>query len=543
MNRYLLIIILSLVSFSASAQLDSLVIFRDINLMQRTSMTKWNEVLVRLSKQDSIKYGTPKSISFHDKRNLSLTPGLRYLAESLDDYESNNLEYIEAIEELVRYVRNDSVRNMSEYLKKYANTTRKREDALKKVREYWKKDSLKLAARKLFRSTANKDSIEQRRFESEDVAHLLKFIDDDKSYKWIRKISRDSTLLAIKNSAGDSLNLWVKSGRKESYRFWIKNAQNESIGAWLQTSPDKSLRILVDYDVFQQSLNEDKLEAKQPPITLIDSSLYTFGKLYPYKRIPTKWSYASIVNVGLTQGHVANWQEGGESSIAGLIDIKAFCDYKHKKSTWENTINYRYGLMQSGDEQTKKTEDLMEYNSKFGLKFYRNWYFSTMFNFKSQITNGYNYLEDDKKEIVSRFMSPGYFLFSIGLDYKPSKNLSVLISPFTGKYTIVTDTARVDVTKYGIRAGEMVKREIGSYVKTIHKWQIDNDIKMDNELGIFKSYEGQSGEIDIDWKLSLEMKVNYFVTTKIFTHVLYDKTVSKKLQFKEILNIGVTYHF
>ena len=39
------------------------------------------------------------------------------------------------------------------------------------------------------------------------------------------------------------------------------------------------------------------------------------------------------------------------------------------------------------------------------------------------------------------------------------------------------------------------------------------------------------------------MKVNYFVTTKIFTHVLYDKTVSKKLQFKEILNIGVTYHF
>jgi hypothetical protein len=543
MKRILFIISLSVFALTTKAQSHGLRISRDSIVNTLSSKLSRIDNVVKLRKKDSINIFT--SIHIKDTRKyMSLSPGLRYLTDNLDDYYSDDIEFVEALDELIEYVRNDSLRSMSRYLIKYSLNTGKREAALKKVKDVYLTDSLRCKSYKYLPSrNIDKDSLARICSDLEDVNELLAFIDKDKSYEWIKKISRDSVNLSIKNASNDSLNLWVKNGRKESYRFWIKNTQNDSIGAWIQTTKNKALKIILDFDVYQESKKGEKSVLKYRPINLIDSSMLKVGKLYPYKRIPTKWRYASIVNMGLTQGKVANWQEGGENSIAGLLDVKAFCTYKFENITWENNLNYRYGLMQSGDEQTKKTEDLMEFNTKWGVRFYNNWYFSTMFNFRTQILKGYNYLENDIKEMVSGIMSPGYILFSLGLDYKPSDKLSVLISPFTGKYTIVMDTLNVDATKYGIKKGEKIKRELGSYFKAMHKWKIADDISLDNEMGIFYGYEGGIDETDIDWKTTLDMKVNYFISTKIFTHVLYDKTVSKRLQFKEIFNIGVTYHF
>ena len=483
-----------------------------------------------------------KKIIYRDTRNLKVEPGLRYLTESLRDYSSNDMEFLESIEELSKYARNDSVRYMANYLVNYIKSTSRREKAIKKISEQLRKDSLEYSAYKHLPKNKYNHVFETKAAENKDVSELLHFVKRDSSYKWIRKISRDSVLLSLKNASNDSLKLWVKNGRESIHRFWIKNAQNDSIGSWVQTKPDNSLKIIVDYDVYQQSRTDNQHIIKQPPIVIIDTNVTKIGELYPYKWIDTKWRYASTMNIGLTQGMHANWKEGGENSVSGLLDIDAFANYKYKGISWDNTLKYRYGLMQSGDEQTKKTEDLFELNSKVGVKFYNDWYFSTMLNFKTQLFKGYDYLEGDKKDVVSAFMSPAYILLSLGLDYKPSSNLSVLISPFTGKYTIVSNTDDVDPVKFGIKEGESIKREVGSYVKTIHKWQIVKDINLNNEMGLFYSYEG-ADELDVDWKTTLEMKVNYFISTRIFTHVLYDRTVSKKFQFKEILNIGVTYNF
>lgn len=545
MKRLLFVIILSSCFFILKAQTDTLSISRNFSTEKLSINHSLINKAIKLSDKYNIKNYTLTNIHIKDKRkNMKLSPGLRYLTNYFDDYSSNDIVFTEALDELVKYLRNDSIKIMSEYMMKYSQTTHKKEAAFKKVKKQFIEDSLRCESYKhLPLNRLNKDSLDQLCFHLDNIAFLLEYIEKDKNYEWIKKISRDSVQLSIKNAGNDSLKLWVKNGRRESHRFWIKNSQNDSIGAWIQTTKNKALRIILDYDVYQESKKDDKFVVKQPPINLIDSSLFKIGKLYPYQRIYTKWRYASILNMGLTQGKLANWQEGGENSVAGLLDIKAFCNYKFRNIAWENTINYRYGLMQSGDEQRKKTEDLLELNSKWGMRFYHDWYFSTMFNLKTQLLNGYDYFEDDKKDMISTLMSPGYLLFSVGIDYKPSDKLSILISPFTGKFNIVTDTARIDVSKYGIKKGKMMKKELGSYVKAIYKWKISDDIRLDNEMGVFYGYEGQADETDIDWKTSLDMKVNYFISTKIFTHILYDETVSKKLQFKEIFNIGVTYHF
>lgn len=544
MKKLLLIIFVVISGFSVKAQVDTTIVKRDSIQTDVGINLQLLETPIKFSEKFSFDVLFKNKIKLKENRkNLSLDPGLRYFADDLDTYESDDFEFIEALGVLSRFIRNDSVRRMASYMKKYTLNTARREAALKRVKKTYKSDSLRYESLVRNSPRKQKDSIELLKSNLENLDFLVNMMVKDESYEWIKKISRDSVQLSVKNATDDSLNLWVKSGRKHFYRFWIKNTQKDSIGAWIQTTNDKALKIIVDHDVYQESMKDEGAKTKKPTIVLVDSSLLKIENLYPYQRIHTKWRYASILNFGLTQGKVANWQKDGENSIAGLLDLTAFCNYKYRTVSWENTLKYRYGLMQAGDEQTKKTEDLLELNSKFGLKAYNYWYFTTLFNFKSQLFNGYDYLEDDKREKVSAFMAPAYILASIGLDYKPSNNLSVMISPFTGKYTIVSDSLTVDPTKYGIKKGETVKSELGFYFKLIHNWKISNKIKLDNEFGAFYAYGEESNEVDIDWKTTLEMKINYFISTKVFTHILYDKTISKKLQFREILNIGFTYHF
>lgn len=543
MKKLLLLIIIAISGLAAKAQTDDIILQKDsiVNEYKR-NLPLLNEK-IEFSDKFSFNRLLDKKIYIKDTRkDLNLDPGLRYFAYDLDTYESDDLEFVEALGLLSKYVKNDSVRRMASYMQKYAESTAKHEAALKEVKSIYKKLSIKRNKMLLSSPRKNKDSIELLKSKLEDLDYLVNLVEKDESYDWIKKISRDSVQLSLKNYTNDSLNLWVKSGRKHFYRFWIKNLQNDSIGAWVETTKDNAIKIIVDHDVYQESMKDEHTTTKKPLIVLIDSSFMKIKDLYPYEIYYTKWRYASIVKFGLNQGKLANWQKDGENSIAGSLDFNTFCNYRYRNVSWENNLNYKYGIMQAGDEQLKKTEDLLEINSKFGLKAYNFWYFTTLFNFKSQLFNGYDYLDDDKREVVSSFMSPAYILASIGLDYKPSKDLSVMISPFTGKYTIISDTLNTSPIKYGLKQGETVKSELGFYFKTIYNWKISDKIKLANEFGSFYAYDGDSNEIDIDWKTTLEMKINYFISTKIFTHILYDKTVSKKLQFKELLNIGFTYY-
>jgi hypothetical protein len=66
------------------------------------------------------------------------------------------------------------------------------------------------------------------------------------------------------------------------------------------------------------------------------------------------------------------------------------------------------------------------------------WFLSALFNFRSQFFDGFNYATNHP-ELSSSFMAPGYFIFSLGFDYKPSSKLSVFLSPITSRYTVVTN--------------------------------------------------------------------------------------------------------
>lgn len=547
----LLLIITSLFTVKGFAQVDD-----STQTETETKSEEIERVVYEITKLDSLKtintvttkmdnfLSNLTTISFKDNRkDMYLEPNLRYFVYELNSYNLKDSICRKAVDNLSRYIKNDSLRRMSRYIINYIPTTRVNKKSLDILNEYIYNDSLRCSASILIADELTRDSIENDIEKNKELRRLHQFLTNSKEYDLIKKASRDSVKVTFKNFSNDRISMWVNNSRNESYRFKIKTKENNPIGTWIQTTKDKCIKLLVDDDVYQKSEAENPFILKQPPIIVIDTSLNKVEDLYNYQRSYMKWKYGNKIYLGLTQGKLANWKDGGESSVATQVDINSFFNYKFRNVIWENLIKYRIAFMQSGDAQTKKTEDNFEFNTQFGYKFYKKWYFSTLFNFKTQLFDGYNYKNDNTKTLISRFMGPGYFIASIGLDYKPSDKTSVMFSPFTGKITAVVNDEDIDVTQYNIEKGSHTKQELGSYLKILLKRTLFENVNIENELSSFYNYDVPLNETDFDLKTTIEMKINYFLTTRIYTELKFDKNISKKLQFKEIFNIGITYNF
>jgi hypothetical protein len=286
---------------------------------------------------------------------------------------------------------------------------------------------------------------------------------------------------------------------------------------------------------------------------------------------PVYWKLGAESGINFTQGYLSNWVKGGESSVSALGDFTSFANYTKNKTKWESNFRIKYGIMKTGEKGLRKNDDLWEINTKFGQKAFgklgreimkkhgkeslKNWYYSFLISLKSQIAAGYNYPNDSV--IVSSFMSPGRLFFALGLDYKPSKTTSLLVSPITSKLTIVRDTINIDQTKYGLDPDRKIKSEMGGYVKAKFLLKISDDISLDNKLTLFTNYLENPQNIDIDWEATLKMRINYYINANISTHLIYDDNIQvpifdsegikigsgPRIQFKELISIGFTYKF
>jgi hypothetical protein len=275
-------------------------------------------------------------------------------------------------------------------------------------------------------------------------------------------------------------------------------------------------------------------------------------------RRPVFWSFGGTGTMHFSQGFYENWKKGGESNIASLSVLNIFGNYAKKKLKWSNNAEVRLGALKPEGNDWRKNEDEIEIASKFGLRAFRHWFYTISVNAKSQAFKGLKYKEDTSW-VVSNFLSPAILNFGVGMDYSPSKSLSVYISPINSKLTYVNDTALIDQTAYGLKENEKSRYEAGFQMKSQLKIDITNDILLENKLDLFSNYSDHPENIDVNWQVLLVMKISKYISSNISTHLIYDhdikfpKTVEKNgeeitknvplLQFKEILSIGLSYKF
>jgi hypothetical protein len=298
-------------------------------------------------------------------------------------------------------------------------------------------------------------------------------------------------------------------------------------------------------------------------ILLTGGFMLSYALLLAQMPKDTLWKAGGNLAITFAQTSLTNWAAGGENSLAENSFLNLFANYKKGKSQWDNNLELAYGIVKIGTADPKKSEDRIDLSSKYGYKAFDSWFYSALFNFKSQFTPTYNYPENAGREMVSKFFSPAYLFFALGLDYKPHENFSVFISPLTLKTTLVLDDSLAEKGAYGVAGGhydnmgiwikgENVRQEIGGYFKLFFRKALVENVDLQNKLELFSSYSEHPENIDINWEVLIAMKINKYLSANINTQLLYDDDIiitdkdghaGPRTQFKEVFGVGFSYKF
>lgn len=259
---------------------------------------------------------------------------------------------------------------------------------------------------------------------------------------------------------------------------------------------------------------------------------------------------AYLLNIG--QGSLSNWAAGGEEFSFSMNTYWGFhARYKKGRITWDNFIDLSYGFMNTTSQGTRKIDDRLDLTSKYGYGLSKKVSLATLMNFRTQFSKGYNYLPDGSKELLSNFMSPGYFLLSLGIDYKPVKGLSIFVSPLTSRWTFVSDDALSSLGYYGVEAGEHVRNEIGAFASIGYLKEFNKRITLNSRLDLFSNYKSNPQNIDVMMTNMLTAKISKIFSFNVGFDLIYDDDIklfgknnnSPALQIKQTFGAGLALTF
>ncbi len=254
------------------------------------------------------------------------------------------------------------------------------------------------------------------------------------------------------------------------------------------------------------------------------------------------WKFAGIVSLNFSQTQFSdNWQAGGESSIAGLGLLNVKAKYKKNKTSWENILDMKYGLTQQKDKSPRKNDDNLEITSNYGYKAFEHWDYSANLDFRTQMAKGYKDGDPDSA-VISKFLAPAYIQLALGMVYEPSDHYSLILSPVTGKITLVNDNELSKAGRFGVKPGEKARFEFGASLTTTVSKEILKNVTLNSKLGLFYNYL-DSPQLDVNWNILINMKINKFLAANIISQLIYDKDQIDQVQFKEIIGLGLTYTF
>ena len=332
---------------------------------------------------------------------------------------------------------------------------------------------------------------------------------------------------------------------------------------------------------------------------------------------PKYWTESVKTQVNFSQTSLTNWAAGGDNTVSLQGYIDATANWKKKEMFWNNRLQLDYGFLYASSKPIlQKSTDRIYLESKWGYKTdkMKKFYFSASYDFKSQFSSGWDYktpgsLVDeqgneltgsalrnawrDARVLKSNLLAPAYTTLALGIDWTPSKWLSVNFAPVTGGFVIVTKDALR--TKYGMEltkeskereeafknynaetasesqkaayeryqeslktgsAYKSAKFELGAQIKTDAKVNINDNFSYNTQLVLFFNYLDDKPQVPrVNWDNRINWKIAKYFTLTFTTNLIYDDDVMIKndkdieqypngkarVQFKESLGIGFVY--
>src|SRR5690606_39341325 len=103
-----------------------------------------------------------------------------------------------------------------------------------------------------------------------------------------------------------------------------------------------------------------------------------------------------------------------------------------------------------------------------------------------------------------------------------------IISPFTGRFTIVLDDSLSRAGAFGVVPGENVRPEAGLSISSSIDTQLMTNVRWKADLNLFSNYE-KLGNMVVNFNSNINMKVNKYISTRIETVLIYDENVLIKM--------------
>jgi hypothetical protein len=266
------------------------------------------------------------------------------------------------------------------------------------------------------------------------------------------------------------------------------------------------------------------------------------------------WKTGGLLSLTFNQAAISNWSAGGDKSalsLNSLINLYAF--YQDGRRSWDNFLNLQYGVANTTSLGTRKTNDIMDLTSKYGYDLGKKWYLTGLFDFRSQFAAGYNYVDAKTKVLTSNFAAPAYVLLSLGMDYKPTSNFSLFISPITARELIVNNDSLAAVGAFGVDSGKKSRFEFGAYISANYSTNLSKTAVYTGRLDLFSDYLNNPQNIAMYMTNVLTVKVTSIVSMNLALTLIYDDRIRSvkadgssggpALQLQEVLGIGVAYKF
>ncbi len=275
------------------------------------------------------------------------------------------------------------------------------------------------------------------------------------------------------------------------------------------------------------------------------------------------WKTGGNYNLNIQQVTLSNWAAGGSSTFALNSGLTLSANYKKDNKIWDTQLNVNLGFNRQNDRsfETRKTNDNFNFVSNYGRELSEFFYLSTQLDARTQILEGYKYSRPSGSDVeirtkISDLLSPGYIQSSTGLNYRKTyedkSKISVILSPFTGRFTIVLDDSLSRAGAFGVVPGENVRAEAGvSIAASVTDIQLMQNVTWRSDINLFSNYE-VFGNMVVNFNSVIRMRVNRFISTRIETVLIYDEEVfieqddgssKQAVQLQNLINFGISLDF
>lgn len=317
-------------------------------------------------------------------------------------------------------------------------------------------------------------------------------------------------------------------------------------------------------------LANDPAEVSKPDVRDIQQpEILDLSDFHIHVRRPNFWKLKGSFSTQFMQYYVSsNWYKGGDNHVSMLGQLVFEANYDNKqKFTFSNKLEAKLGFQTSPTDEyhTFKTNaDLLRMTNKLGLQAHKHWYYSTMLQTWTQFYKAY---KANTPNISSNFMSPFESVLSFGMDYKLDKkrvNFNVNIAPAAIDYKYCSSEDLIDSH---IKNHEHPERHyrinLGSTLTANMTLKLCAQVNWQSRFYFFYNYKtdgaGNRDQVKWEWENTINLKVNKYLSSKIFLYPRYEGGLKKnvidpntgnvisgtrnKLQFNEYVSIGFDVNF